>query len=317
MHLLIPFAAPHADAPPEVLTRLRLPTLERLLARLSRVETDAGDETTLSPPHERAHARALGLPVQDGLIPWAAWQARQLPCAAAALPHDTAWAWISLCHWQAGATDMRLHDPASLQITPAESDALCNAMRAYFAEDGITLIPHAPGRWLAHGEAFRDLPSASLDRVIGRRIASWMPSTSSSRPLRRLQNEMQMLLHAHPVNEARAEQGRPPINSFWISGSGALPIEVTPSHSTRLHMPMDLRDAALRDDWAQWQAAWHALDAGPVAQALTHLERDRSVTLTLCGERHARQFAAQRTGLLRHLSRYFSKSHVSDVLCQL
>jgi hypothetical protein len=38
-----------------------------------------------------------------------------------------------------------------------------------------------------------------------------------------LVNEAQMLLHAHPVNEAREARGEPPINSLWLWGAGRAP----------------------------------------------------------------------------------------------
>jgi hypothetical protein len=39
----------------------------------------------------------------------------------------------------------------------------------------------------------------------------------------RIFNEVQMLLHAHPVNEDREQRGALPINSLWFSGGGTLP----------------------------------------------------------------------------------------------
>jgi hypothetical protein len=38
---------------------------------------------------------------------------------------------------------------------------------------------------------------------------------------RRLQNELQMILHDHPVNEARLERGELSINSVWLYGCGS------------------------------------------------------------------------------------------------
>jgi hypothetical protein len=39
--------------------------------------------------------------------------------------------------------------------------------------------------------------------------------------VRSLVNELQMLLHEHPVNEGRAARGLPPVNSVWLWGIGA------------------------------------------------------------------------------------------------
>jgi hypothetical protein len=40
-------------------------------------------------------------------------------------------------------------------------------------------------------------------------------------------NELQMLLHDHPVNQAREERGEPVINSLWFWGNGVLPESVS------------------------------------------------------------------------------------------
>ncbi len=72
MHLLIPFAAPLSEAGRQALATLALPRLQALLGRMTEVERDEADEWCLSPPHERALARALGWQGGSGLLPWAA-----------------------------------------------------------------------------------------------------------------------------------------------------------------------------------------------------------------------------------------------------
>ncbi|MBP7440003.1 MAG: phosphoglycerate mutase, partial [Acidovorax sp.] len=59
--LLIPYAASTAEGCQQALQGLALPHLDRLLARLSphTAQTDTGEETSFTPPHERALARAL------------------------------------------------------------------------------------------------------------------------------------------------------------------------------------------------------------------------------------------------------------------
>jgi hypothetical protein len=43
-----------------------------------------------------------------------------------------------------------------------------------------------------------------------------------------MMNELQMLLHDHPVNIAREARGEPAINSLWFWGGGKLPGTLTP-----------------------------------------------------------------------------------------
>ena len=76
-HLLVPFAGRGSPACRTALADLRLPKLEALLARLTRVHDDTQDDSTRSPPHERALAEALGIAAADGCIPWAALEAQR------------------------------------------------------------------------------------------------------------------------------------------------------------------------------------------------------------------------------------------------
>eukprot|EP01041_Mallomonas_annulata_P015463 gene15463-32689_t len=91
-HLLIPYAASASPGCQQAQQGLALPHLDRLLARLSpRPEhNDTGEETSLSAPHERALARALGLRAEDGRIPWAAWHRHQQGLSAG----EEAWAFV-------------------------------------------------------------------------------------------------------------------------------------------------------------------------------------------------------------------------------
>lgn len=307
MHLLIPFAFGSSEGCAPVLPTLQLPHLQKLLSRLTPEPLDAGDERSLSPPHERALARAQGMAAPDGLIPLAALQARQ----------PGAWAFITPCHWQVGTNHIAMSGQALPDFSELESQVLLAAMQPFFKEDGIALHYDQPNRWLACGEVFRHLPTASLDRVVGRNVENWMPRSPAAAPLRRLQNEMQMLLYTHPVNDARSVRGVPPVNSFWLSGTGALS---QPQAATAERPPIvasTLRDAALNEDWATWAQAWQALDATECAALLAELDRGEPVQLTLCGERNAQTFTARRQPLMKRFMNLFGTSRPSTLLEKL
>jgi hypothetical protein len=311
-HLLIPFAGRGSPACRAALPALRLPHLETLLQRLTLADTDTQDDSTRSPPHERALARALGIPAADGCIPWAAFEARQLGIAT---PDDAeGWGLVTLCNWQVGIDDVALGDPSAIEIDAAESAALLAVARPFFEEDGIAL--HAspvPGRWLARARIFDGLATASIDRAVGYPISQWSPLADAARSLRRLQNEMQMLLYTERVNDDRAARGVPPINSFWLSGTGAL--KETPSPTGPAPEVSDaLRVASLRDDGAGWAQAWQALDAGPIAALLADCTRGADVALTLCGDRAAQRYTLQPRGLARWARSLFDRKRASVVL---
>lgn len=313
MHLLIPYAACDAPDQRQLLQGLDLPRLARLLAQL-RPEPDltlAPDAPTLA--HEYVHAAALGLPPDAPA--WAALRAHELGLSGAL---GDAWAFISPSHWELGQAQVTLRDPQALDLTEDESHALLAAMQPYFAQDGITLHYEQPLRWLAQGEAFRGLGSAAPERVIGRNVAPWLPASPL---LRRLQNEMQMLLYTHAVTEARAQRGALAVNSFWLSGSGALTAAPGPQ-PTRLVVPQDLVRPAVRGDWATWRQAWQGLDATDVAALQGALDAGRpDVRLTLCSEQRARSYVPaprdwwSRTA--RQVSGRFGRRGVSDILADL
>lgn len=301
-HLLIPLASCGAPGCQEARSQLALPRLEKLLARLTPGDTDAGDDTALSMPHERVLARESGLPHEDGRIPWAAWQVAQ----SGSDTQGEAWAWITPCHWRVATDHITMGPPQALELGAEESQALLAAMRPYFEEDGIALEYAAPTLWLARGAVFADFASASLDRVIGRTIDAWLPRAAHARTIRRLQQEMQMLLYTHPINEARLGRGLLPVNSFWVSGTGALPpagvAKASAAKPPTLHMPQQLREAALLGDWPAWSSAWQQIDTRDCGALLQSLDNGGDVALTLCGERNARTWRSQGAGWLRKLT---------------
>lgn len=61
--------------------------------------------------------------------------------------------------------------------------------------------------------------------VAGKDINHHLPTGKDAKPWHAALNEIQMLLHEHPVNEAREARGEPPVNSVWLWGMGKLPEE--------------------------------------------------------------------------------------------
>jgi hypothetical protein len=284
MHVIVPYAFGPVEPCTEALSRCELPLLRRLLDQWCAQPADGGDAYSLSTPHERAQARSLGLPTTDGQIPWAALAASQHPELRG---QAAGWAFISLCHWQVHSHHIAMTQWPMDAISQADDEALRTAMQPYFSEDGITLYPDQPGRWLAQGDVLADLATASAERVVGRDIKPWMPGSEQARPLRRLQNEMQMLLYTHPVNDARITAGLRTINSFWLHGTGNLPPAFSADGSTTVRVCEELRPSALAQNWAGWIQAWQALDAGPLRDLHQAWQNGQNVQLTLCGERQA------------------------------
>ncbi len=289
-HWVVPYASslsePCLRALPEV--GAALPNLRALLARLAPVAELTGDEYALTMPHERVMARALGWHSEDGRVPWAAWWAAH---DGVALAPGHAWGLLSPGHWLMGRDHLTVLDPDGLGLDNAGSQALLEAVRPLFEDDGWQLAWGAAHRWYAAHPALAELPTASLDRVVGRNPDVWLTDHPLARGVRRLQSEVQMLLYEHPINDARTAQGLLTVNSFWLSGVGPQPAPAPlPDAAPPPKLVHTLRAPLLSDDMAGWQAAWALLDRTLIAELLTRTEAGEPVHLTLCGERHAVRF---------------------------
>ena len=280
MHLLIPHASALGDACVQTLGDATLANLAALLGVLKPNKAPIGsDEYSVHTPAEQALAALRGVPADRAAM--AAWSAQ-----AVGLDGRLGWALLTPLHLSVGSDQISAHNPADLRLDAAASRALFAALSELWpAAEGWQSHWLSPTEWLIAHPSLVGLQTASIDRVIARSVDAWMPE---ARRLRTLQNEVQMLLHNHPLNDARETQGWQPVNSVWISGCGtdlghALPAEVVVD--ARLRAPL------LAGDWAAWADAWAALDAGPVATALARAQADLPVSITLCGERLAQTYS--------------------------
>ena len=182
----------------------RLPALEMLLAR-GRSE---------SAPSQRLEA-------------WLqqAFELEEQPLAAGALtllgsghdPGSARWARADPVHLRLMRDRLILVPAAALEISRQEAEALCTALSAHFA-GALAFQAVDPRRWCARLEKELELGEAAPLEMAGREVLLARAGDA-------LLNEVQMLLHAHPVNEAREARGEPPLNSLWLWGAGCVPRE--------------------------------------------------------------------------------------------
>jgi hypothetical protein len=169
---------------------------------------------------------------------------------------------------------------------------------------------------LAQSPLLNDLRTASLDRVIGRNIDPWLVGceaadgalTPGAKLLRRLQNEMQMLLYTHPVNEGRSLT----INSFWVHGTGSL--SASPLASPEPTVVQVLRDSALQQDLMGWLDAWQHVDAQVVAPILTRVKAGVPQRLILCGEHAFHVYDSAAPAWWQRVRTYVAPSSLDAVL---
>jgi hypothetical protein len=142
-------------------------------------------------------------------------------------PGDGPWLRADPVHLRLMRDRLLLMPAEALTLSREEADALCAALNAHFAGT-IEVRAIDPRRWCARpGKALSSNPGPALLHA-GREILPGDP----------LLNEIQMLLHAHPVNEAREARGEPVVNSLWPWGAGTTPKVMSPWNSVLADDPI-------------------------------------------------------------------------------
>ena len=138
-------------------------------------------------------------------------------------PGDEYWLRADPCHLQVNRDRVILADSQTFQIDRNEAEAMVESLNALFATDGMRFYPLQPDRWYMRLSGDTPIETTSLAQVRGKDIDPLLPRGPQAMQWRRMLNEAQMLLHAHPVNESREARGAAPINSIWLWGEGASP----------------------------------------------------------------------------------------------
>lgn len=124
-------------------------------------------------------------------------------------------------HLVAGREDVAVG--ARVDDLPADDTrAIVDALNAHFAADGLRFAAPRPDAWFVAATARPDLATVPLDAALGETMSSHLPTGRDARTWQRWSTEIQMLLHAHPVNLARERAGLAPVNGLWFWGGGAL-----------------------------------------------------------------------------------------------
>lgn len=116
-----------------------------------------------------------------------------------------------------------LADSGTFAISQQEAVRYTEALNLHFCHDGLIFYPLHPARWYLRLEAVPGLRTAELGSAAGRDIRALLLDGVDALRWRGIFNEIQMLLHHHPDNEAREARGEPAINSVWLWGGGSLP----------------------------------------------------------------------------------------------
>ncbi|HEU4709839.1 MAG TPA: hypothetical protein VFS17_11035 [Methylophilaceae bacterium] len=187
------------------------PVLQHLIAKGS-----VGNSTQV---FEAALCQAFGVEKQQD------WPAAALSWLGEGnSPENDFWLYADPVHLQLQRDHFTLSLPVPLPLTHTESEALLATLNRHFAQDGLMFCTGASGQWYMRQTNPSDIAFSFPDQAAGRDVRDFLPRGATAEQWRRLLNEIQMLLHEHPVNLAREERGQSAINSLWFSGAGPLPV---------------------------------------------------------------------------------------------
>ncbi len=175
-------------------------------------------------------------------------------------------------HLHADPNKVLVYGPAQLALSGPEADDLLGSLQQEFPELGWQRGVE-PGRWYVQRPAEVTGIAPSAQWLNGRSLTPFMPLAAAHRVWRRWLNDLQMILHEHPLNQQRARAGRPTVNGVWWFGAGT-PAPAAASSFTQM-IGNDVLLAGLARHIA---CGWH-VNATP-EQALT----SRSETLMVVGE---------------------------------
>ena len=291
--LVLPFSLPPKELATDLARHLKVPALAALLSKTASEQATPGPGSVRQLPHELWLSRALG-------------HGGQAPAFAHAVmrgygfdPADGHWFIVHPAHIEIARSHLLLNDIRHLALSDVHSRALFETARPYFEESGLTLAYGDATTWFLRADGWRELDTASPDAAASLDISFFMPTGAAAVRFRKLQNEIQMLWHEHPANEAREAARQLPVNAFWPWAGGG---SSTPS--VRLHtsgvQPWiaalasasgggkadpatafgrdaiiycdQLSAAALASDWSTWIGAMELLEREWFAPALAALQ---------------------------------------------
>jgi hypothetical protein len=138
-------------------------------------------------------------------------------------PEGYCWMYADPVHFSLQRDYFSLAYPAPLVLPSDENAVLLDAINKHFSEDGLVFCIGASGRWYLRTTDAPEISTTLPAAVAGRDVRAYQPQGPDAARWKRIMYELQMLLHQHPVNEAREARGELPVNSLWLSGQGRLP----------------------------------------------------------------------------------------------
>ena len=172
------------------------------------------------------------------------------------------WCMAQPVHLAAGLDHLRLAPLTQATPTLDEAGELGACVSSHFGTDELTVAAFVQGAWILRFARSIDCSTQPPDAVAGHSVHDFMPAGRDGARIRSLMNEIQMLLHEHPVNLRRERARQLPVNGWWLWGFG----NTAAAASARASADR-VDHFSLRTDDRWLRAVWHTLggDGGDIA----------------------------------------------------
>ncbi len=144
-----------------------------------------------------------------------------LHCAQTENINNEYWMFITPISLAPTNDDLFMHQ--SENITENESRKLFSLLQQHLIEEFDCLTFINPTLWGLKTKDCQDLLTVNHEKAVNSSIADHIMTGSDSRKWRRLTSEIEILFSQHSVNHRRQKDGKHPINSIWIWGTGRPP----------------------------------------------------------------------------------------------
>ncbi len=209
---------------PEIYQDMSLAAIKKLLAK-STVTAAAPEEL------EILLCRQFNVARQVGNWPVAPIMLRK-DSPALANNNKEFWMRADPVHLRIEQNHLMLADSQIFTISEDEAEQLVRDINRSLVNDDVVLLALHANRWYIRLQRAPEIQTHTLGQVTCKNINHFLPTGSDSGIWRKLLNEIQMLLHEHPVNQARGSRGELSINSIWFWGGGYMtePVQSAYSH---------------------------------------------------------------------------------------
>lgn len=136
---------------------------------------------------------------------------------------DAYWLRADSVHLALQPDCLSLAEPVPLSVERKHAALLIASLNKHFCQDGLVFFSGKSGAWYLRCDEIPQIKTSLPSLAMYKNIHQFLPLGDESLQWLALLNEVQMLLHEHPVNEERESAGEVVANSVWFSGGGVMP----------------------------------------------------------------------------------------------